>query len=65
MNMLKARFGEDRTVFLFASDDPPWVDRYFGNHTNVFQTSKFLPEVEDRVALDLAVLTSCNHSVIR
>ena len=65
MAVYMERFGAHRTVFIYASDDSEWVNRYFGNHTNVYPTNQYNHDFADRLGFDLAALASCNHSIIR
>ena len=65
MRVFKERYGAERTVFIFATDDPEWAERYFGDDPNVFLTAEHCRQCEDRVAFDFAALSSCNHSILR
>lgn len=64
MNVSRERYGP-RTVFIFASDDSKWTNRHFGDLVDVFPTNKFYGLYRDAVALDLAAMTFCNHSIFR
>ncbi|KAK7017566.1 hypothetical protein SK128_027598, partial [Halocaridina rubra] len=48
----------NRAVFIVASDDTLYVKREIGNMTDVFLSGGSSP------ALDMAILSSCNHSIV-
>ena len=64
MDIFRAKFGPS-TVFLFASDDPVWVNEHFGNLSDIIPINKFRQNISDEVSFDFAALASCNHSIIR
>ncbi|XP_018335838.1 galactoside 2-alpha-L-fucosyltransferase 2-like [Agrilus planipennis] len=48
-------------VFIVVSDEPAWCIKFFGKLKNVYITSRSIP---NSPSLDLAILSSCNHSII-
>ena len=65
MKMYQTKYGIENTVFVFASDDPGWTSKYFRDERNTYLIDKFAPGGHNRIALDMAVLSVCNHSIIR
>jgi len=53
-------------VFVMASDDDKWCQKMFSNFSDVFFTSSSTTNLsKQQPTFDLAVLSSCNHSIIR
>lgn len=50
-----------KVAFIIVSDDPAWCNSKFSNKKNAFITSK---KGVNSPSLDLAILASCNHSII-
>lgn len=48
-------------IFIVVSDDPAWCLAHFGKRKNVVVIKK---KVSHSRSLDLAILASCNHSII-
>ena len=66
MDRMRADYGH-RTVFLMASDSPNWAKRYFGSFKDVFLLANYQRSrsgIEPAI-FDFAVLSRCNHSIIR
>ena len=66
MQYFRDEYGDDKTVFLFVSDDMKWVRR-----NEVFKTEKNLYLVgcgdgSDMkcIGKDLALLAACNHMIV-
>ncbi|KAL3279745.1 hypothetical protein HHI36_017253 [Cryptolaemus montrouzieri] len=49
-----------RVIFIIVSDDPKWCIKQFAGNTKAYITGTTKPNTP---ALDLAVLSSCNHSI--
>lgn len=47
-------------IFIVTSDDPNWCIKHFSSKKNVYITGRSHPNTP---ALDLAILSSCNHSI--
>ena len=63
MDKLRRKHGPG-TVFIFASDDFHWVNKYFGNVNDVYPTNKHILKWQDKATFDFATLSRCNHSII-
>ena len=60
--LFRDKFGND-TIFVVASDNPAWAETFLGgNHNTVIVdfSSQRRPEW-----VTFAVLSSCNHSILR
>lgn len=58
MNYFEDKY--QKVVFVVVSDDPKWCFENFSKRKNVYVTGSFRP---NSPALDLAILSSCNHSI--
>ena len=52
-----------KLVFIVASDDRKWCQEMFAKEDDVVMTQKH--HLANRAELDLAILSQCNHSIIR
>ena len=53
-------------AFVMASDSPNWARRYFGHRSDVHILANYKKRLKVEPAVfDFAVLTRCNHSIIR
>ena len=57
---LQQKFPHSKMVFIVASDDPKWCQKMFAKEENMIMTNS-----GNSNGLDLAILTQCNHSIIR
>ena len=68
MDIFRQKYGTNSTTVLFimASDDLKWCQEKFSRHADVVFTSSFESKFsEKQPTFDLAVLTQCNHSILR
>ena len=49
-----------KMVFIVASDDPKWCQNMFGTEEDMIMTNS-----TNSPGLDFAILSQCNHSIIR
>ena len=54
------KFPHSKMVFIVASDDPKWCQKMFATEENMIMTNS-----ANSPGLDLAILSQCNHSIIR
>ena len=66
MEYYRDEYGSSNTVFLFTSDDMKWARRNeaFKEEKNLFLVGCGEAENLNCVGKDLALLASCNHTVI-
>ena len=57
---LQQKFPHSKMVFIVASDDPKWCQKMFAKEENMIMTNS-----ANSPGLDLAILSQCNHSIIR
>ena len=68
MDIFRQKYGTNSTNVLFAlaSDDLKWCQEKFSRHADVVFTSLFESKFyEKQLTFDMAVLTQCNHSILR
>ncbi len=68
MNYFKSKYATNSTTVLFvmASDDIAWVKDMFGHDEDVVLVSTYSsPFANKQPIFDMAVLSQCNHSIIR
>ena len=53
-----------KVVFVIATDDPDWSKSMFGDRKDAVLTHNYLKGPELIPAVDLAILSQCNHSII-
>ena len=57
---LQQKFPHSKMVFIVASDDRNWCQKMFSKEENMIMT-----KWDSSPGLDLAILSHCNHSIIR
>ena len=57
---LEEKFPHSKMIFIVASDDPKWCQKMFADEDNMVMT-----DPSNSAGLDLAILSHCNHSIIR
>ena len=57
---LQRKFLHSKLVFIVASDDRKWCQEMFAKEEDMMMT-----HLANRAGLDLAILSQCNHSIIR
>ena len=57
---LQQKFPHSKMVFIVASDDRKWCQKMFAKEENMIMT-----KWDRSPGLDLAILSQCNHSIIR
>ena len=57
---LEEKFPHSKMVFIVASDDHKWCHEMFANQNDVKMTN-----CDNSAELDLAILSQCDHSIIR
>ena len=57
---LQQKFPHSKMVFIVASDDRKWCQKMFAKEENMIMTKWDISP-----GLDLAILSQCNHSIIR
>ena len=57
---LEEKFPHSKMVFIVASDDHKWCQEMFSDEGNMVMTNP-----ANSAGLDLAILSRCNHSIIR
>jgi hypothetical protein len=68
MDAFRQKFSTPKNdvVFVMASDDSKWCAEMFSNDTDVYLVSTLASKLSPKQpTFDLAVLTNCNHSIIR
>jgi hypothetical protein len=68
MNIFREKYvtSSSAVLFVMASDDDKWCKDMFANETDVVFTSSLTsPFSEKQPTFDLAILSQCNHSIIR
>jgi len=68
MNIFREKYvtSSSAVLFVMASDDDKWCKDMFANETDIVFTSSFSsPFLEKQPTFDLAILSQCNHSIIR
>ena len=59
-SLLKQKYLHSKMVFIVASDDHKWCQKMFADEENMVMTNP-----TNSPGLDLAILSRCNHSIIR
>ena len=68
IEVFQQKYNTEKTkvLFVMASDDPKWCQDMFSNDTNVILTSTFQNQItKQQPTFDMAVLSHCNHSIVR
>jgi len=68
MESFRTKYNSENStlVFVMGSDDDQWCRKMFGNMSDVIYTSSATTNLsKQQPTFDLAVLSSCNHSIIR